>query len=299
MKTRVDSFRIVLCRGFRCIDHISHIGRIGRIVRLSVVAGWLAAAVLVGGCASSAGSSADSSAGGAVDASAGADAASGGDRDPFIRANRTVLELNLKTDRYVLKPAAEAYAKLPRPVRRGVGNFFSNLGEPTTVANDLLQGKLAAAGRDTGRFVINTLFGWFGAFDVAAALGLPKREEDFGQTLAVWGVPAGPYLVLPLLGPSNLRDLTGQFTPAYMQTDLTADLEFPASLYVTGVEAVNARADFLGADQALELQPDKYLFLRETYRQERAAQIADREPGDDDGAGDALIDELLEDEDAN
>jgi len=108
MKTRVDSFRIVLCRGFRCIDHISHIGRIGRIVRLSVVAGWLAAAVLVGGCASSAGSSADSSAGGAVDASAGADAASGGDRDPFIRANRTVLELNLKTDRYVLKPAAEA-----------------------------------------------------------------------------------------------------------------------------------------------------------------------------------------------
>ncbi|MDD9812573.1 MAG: VacJ family lipoprotein [Gammaproteobacteria bacterium] len=289
MKTRVDSFRIVLCRGFRCIDPIGHIGRIVRIVRLSVVAGWLAATVLVGGCASSGGAPVD----------AGADAAPGGDRDPFIRANRTVLELNLKTDRYVLKPAAEAYAKLPRPVRRGVGNFFSNLGEPTTVANDLLQGKLAAAGRDTGRFVINTLFGWFGAFDVAAALGLPKREEDFGQTLAVWGVPAGPYLVLPLLGPSNLRDLTGQFTPAYMQTDLTADLEFPASLYVTGVEAVNARADFLGADQALELQPDKYLFLRETYRQERAAQIADREPGDDDGAGDALIDELLEDEDAN
>lgn len=289
MKTRVDSFRIVLCHGFRCIGYISHIGRVGRIVRLSVVAGWLAAAVLVGGCASSGGAPVDAS----------ADAAPGGDRDPFIRANRTVLELNLKTDRYVLKPAAEAYAKLPRPVRRGVGNFFANLGEPTTVANDLLQGKLAAAGRDTGRFVINTLFGWFGAFDVAAALGLPKREEDFGQTLAVWGVPAGPYLVLPLLGPSNLRDLTGQFTPAYMQTDLTADLEFPASLYVTGVEAVNARADFLGADQALELQPDKYLFLRETYRQERAAQIADREPGDDDGAGDALIDELLEDEDAN
>jgi len=158
----------------------------------------------------------------------------------------------------------------------------------------LLQGKFALAGRDTGRFILNTVFGWFGVFDVARAMGLPKREEDFGQTLAVWGVPPGPYLVLPLLGPSNLRDFTGSLSPAYMQTDLTARLEYPASLIATGVEAVDARAAFLGADAALELQPDKYLFLRETYRQERAALIADREAGDD--FDDELIDELLDDE---
>lgn len=260
---------------------------IARISRIVMAAGLAAAVALAGGCASTAGRH-----------DATADAEQRRDGDPLIRANRAVLNVNLKTDRYVLKPAAKAYAKLPRPVRRGAGNFFSNLGEPTTVANDLLQGKLALAGRDTGRFVLNTVFGWFGLFDVASALGLPKREEDFGQTLAVWGVPAGPYLVLPLLGPSNLRDFTGSFTPAYMQTDLTADLEYPASLYAAGLEAVDARAGFLGADEALELQPDKYLFLRETYRQERAALIADRAPGDGD-YDDELIDELLDDEDAN
>jgi len=266
-----------------CISRIA----IARIFRVVVAAGLASAVALAGGCAST-----------AHDA-AGAEQRRGhGDGDPLIRANRAVLNVNLKTDRYVLKPVAKTYAKLPRPVRRGVGNFFSNLGEPTTVANDLLQGKLAHAGRDAGRFVINTVFGWFGLFDVASALGLPKREEDFGQTLAVWGVPPGPYLVLPLLGPSNLRDFTGSFTPAYMQTDLTADLEYPASLYAAGVEAVDARAAFLGADEALELQPDKYLFLRETYRQERAAQIADRAPGDG-GDDDDLIDELLDDEEAN
>lgn len=253
-----------------------------RFPRIVAVAGCVAVAVLAGGCASTGGS-----------AGAGAGAEQQRDRDPLIKFNRKVLALNLKTDRYVLKPVAKQYAKLPRPVRRGVGNFFANLGQPTTVANDILQGKLAHAGRDTGRFLINTVFGWFGVFDVATAIGLPKREEDFGQTLAVWGVPAGPYLVLPLLGPSNLRDFTGSLAPAYMQTDLTAELEYPASLIATGVEAVDARAGFIGADEALELQPDKYLFLRETYRQERAALIADRAPGDGD-VDDALIDELLD-----
>lgn len=258
--------------------------RSSRFPSIAAATCFIALAALAGGCASTAGTAGED-----------AHAAQHNDRDPLIRANRKVLAFNLKSDRYVLKPAAQAYSKLPRPVRRGVGNFFSNLGEPSTVANDLLQGKLAHAGRDTGRFVINTLFGWFGAFDVASALGLPKREEDFGQTLAVWGVPPGPYLMLPLLGPSNLRDMTGLFTPELMQTDLTANLEYPASLVADGVEAVDARAAFLGADEALELQPDKYLFLRETYRQERAAQIADREPGDGD-FGDDLIDELLDDE---
>ena len=219
-----------------------------------------------------------------------------GDRDPFERVNRAVLNFNFKVDRFALKPAAKAYAKLPVPVRSGVGNFFSNLSAPTTIVNDLLQGKLAHAGRDTGRFVVNTFVGVLGLVDAASALGLHEHEEDFGQTLAVWGVPPGPYLVLPLLGPSNLRDTGGQ-APNILYTDATARLESPASEYVTALEAVAGRAEFLGFDETLELQPDKYLFLREGYRQQRILQIYDGDPPPGVGfSEDELMEELLEDE---
>ena len=224
-----------------------------------------------------------------------------GDRDPFERANRAVLNFNFKVDRFALKPAAKAYAKLPNPVRSGVGNFFSNLSAPITIVNDLLQGKVAQAGRDTGRFVVNTFVGVLGLVDAASALGLHEHDEDFGQTLAVWGVPPGPYLVLPLLGPSNLRDTGAQVTagqvPHIMYIDATARLESPASEYVTVLEAVAGRAEFLGFDETLELQPDKYLFLREGYRQQRILQIYDDDPPPGVGLSeDELMEELLEDE---
>ena len=172
---------------------------------------------------------------------------------------------------------AKTYQRLPQPVRNGVGNFFSNLWEPNTILNDLLQGKFAHAGRDTGRFVINTTLGLFGLMDVATHLDLPKRREDFGQTLAVWGVPAGPYLVLPLFGPSNLRDSAGTI-PNYAGADLVYTLDSPERWYASGLRLVDGRARLLGVDDVLDLQPDKYLFLREGYRQQRNHLIYDGNP---------------------
>ena len=126
--------------------------------------------------------------------------------DPMEGANRAVLKFNLQVDRLLLKPAARAYRKLPAPARNGTRNFFANLWMPSTIVNNVLQGKFADAGRGLGRFAINSVLGFFGLMDPATEMGLPERREDFGQTLAVWGVPSGPYLMLPFLGPSNLRD---------------------------------------------------------------------------------------------
>ncbi|MGI9311649.1 MAG: MlaA family lipoprotein [bacterium] len=227
----------------------------------------------------------------ALAACAGAADARDGGADPFERANRAVLEFNLKVDRYALKPVAKAYAKLPQPVRNGVGNFFANWWTPNTVLNDLLQGKFAHAGRDAGRFAINTTLGLLGVMEVAGEIGLPARSEDFGQTLAVWGAPAGPYLVLPLLGPSNLRDAVALAPQSY--ADPLAALESPQSSYARGLRLVDRRARLLGADDALALQVDQYLFLREGYRQQRNAAIHDGDPPNDLG-DDALCDELLQ-----
>lgn len=218
-------------------------------------------------------------------------------RDPFEGANRAILNFNLKVDRFVLKPVAKTYARLPRPVRNGVGNFFSNLWVPNTVINDLLQGKWAHAGRDSGRFAINTILGLGGLMDVATHLDLPKRNEDFGQTLAVWGVPSGPYLVLPLLGPSSPRDFIGTI-PQYAATDPVHALDSPERWYASSLRLVDGRARRLGAADVLNLQPDKYLFLREGYRQLRTHAIYDGKPpaGLDD---DDLLEELLQEEGEN
>ena len=217
--------------------------------------------------------------------------------DPLEGVNRAILNFNFKVDRFVLKPVAKTYDRLPRPVRNGVGNFFSNLWEPTTIINDLLQGKWAHAGRDSGRFVINTILGFGGLMDVATHLDLPKRNEDFGQTLAVWGVPSGPYLMLPFLGPSTVRGVVGT-VPQYVATDPVYALDTPEQWYASGLRLVDARARGLGADDALDLQPDKYLFLREGYRQLRTQAIYDGNPPDvfDD---DDLLDDLLDEEDEN
>ena len=217
--------------------------------------------------------------------------------DPFESVNRSILEFNLESDRVLLKPVASAYARwIPGPVRTGVNNFFSNLWEPMTIVNDLLQGKLGHAGRDTARFVINSTLGFFGILDVASELDLPRRREDFGQTLAVWGVPSGPYLVLPFLGPSNMRDTAG-LIPQYMYGDIVLYLDSPEVYYAAATRLVDTRSLLLGTDDILDLQPDKYLFLREAYRQQRRSQIYDGNPPVEEAipSDDALIDQLLED----
>lgn len=218
------------------------------------------------------------------------------DGDPLEGANRAILSFNLAVDRVALKPVAKGYAKLPESARNHFGNFFANLATPYTILNDLLQGKFAHAGRDTGRFLLNTSIGFFGIADPAQGLGFPARREDFGQTLAVWGVPPGPYLMLPFFGPSGLRDVVG-LGPQYI-TDPVTYVDPPDSYYATGLRLVDARADLLGTDELLALQPDQYLFLREGYRQLRRQRIYDGNPPEatDGTSEDDLLDELLEDE---
>lgn len=219
--------------------------------------------------------------------------------DPLQSVNRAILKFNFAADRVALKPLATAYVRLPQPVRNGVRNFFSNLWLPSTILNDLLQGKFAAAGRDTGRFLINTLVGAGGLMDAAREFGLPHHREDFGQTLAVWKVPPGPYLVLPFFGPSNVRDSVSLFQPV-ADADLVTHLDSPQAWYARGVRVVDARAGWLDLDEVLALQPDRYFFLREGYRQQRAQLIHDGNPPPDLNDGDdvQLWDELLESEDA-
>jgi phospholipid-binding lipoprotein MlaA len=200
-------------------------------------------------------------------------------RDPLEGFNRAMYRFNEKLDEYVLKPVAKGYrAVLPSPVRTGVGNFFSNLHEPIVVVSDLLQGKLVQALSDTGRFVANTTIGIFGLFDPATPLGLPKHHEDFGQTLGVWGVGEGPYIVWPFLGPSTLRDTGGdlvdwQIYPPYQQPEGTRN-----TLIV--VETVDTREKLLDATDILEQAAgqDPYIFVRESYRQRRKNLVYDGNP---------------------
>ena len=131
-------------------------------------------------------------------------------RDPYEGFNRAMYSVNDALDRAALKPVAKAYdAVLPLPVRAGVGNFFGNTGDLWIGINDVMQGKFADAGIDVARLLVNSTLGIFGLFDVASEIGLEKHEEDFGQTMAVWGVPSGPYLFWPLIGPRTVRDTAG------------------------------------------------------------------------------------------
>ncbi len=217
--------------------------------------------------------------------------------DPFENMNRSILEFNLDVDRALLRPVAKSWRNImPTPVRRGVGNFFSNLWQPMTVVNDLLQGKVGQATRDTFRFLVNTTAGLLGIFDVASALDLPRHKEDFGQTLAVWGVPPGPYLVLPFLGPGNLRDTVGLVPQS--ASDAVGYLDSPERFYASGLRLLDMRSRLLDVDGLLEVQPDPYIFLRETWRQSRENLIHDGNPPRPEGElnEDALIDELLQDD---
>jgi phospholipid-binding lipoprotein MlaA len=217
------------------------------------------------------------------------------DNDPFEGYNRAMTNFNLKMDEYVVAPVARGYKKvLPSPVRNGVDNFFSNLREPLNVIYDLLQGNFRMAGRSTGRFVINTTLGFAGLNDVASYMDLPQRNEDFGQVLGSWGVGSGPHLVLPLFGPSNIRDGIGLIPGFVYSTEVAFDAE--EWNYAFLLRIIDIRSQLLGTEEVLALQPDKYLFLRETYRQRREAQINDRSPSESDISDDELLDELLEED---
>lgn len=212
--------------------------------------------------------------------------------DPWEGWNRGIYQFNERLDRYVLKPLATGYRQiLPQTFRSSVGNFFNNLALPTTIINDLLQGQLEKSLQATGRFVFNSTFGVLGLFDFASYLELPEHREDFGQTLAVWGVPPGPYLVLPLLGPSSLRDATG-LTPQYAYTDsLPYLMDHSAYWAATSLNVVDTRSNQLGLEKVLGLQLDPYLFTKESYTQTRLNVIFNGEP--------PLPDDFLDEEPAD
>ncbi|MES2823955.1 MAG: VacJ family lipoprotein [Pseudomonadota bacterium] len=194
--------------------------------------------------------------------------------DPWQRYNRSMFNFNLKVDRYFLKPIAKAYVKLtPGFFRQGVTNVFSNILEVPSAVNGVFQGKFSHAAHNSGRLLINTTLGVAGLFDVAQHMGLQGRDgEDFGQTLAIWGVKQGPYVVLPLLGSSTLRDSVAM--PVDWYTDPKAYIDHvPTSNTVRGVSVVSMRAGYLPLEK--NITGDKYVFLRDVYLQRRNYLIND------------------------
>ena len=198
--------------------------------------------------------------------------------DPFEPANRGVFAVNRAIDRAALKPAATAYARVtPSWFRTGVGNFFNNLSVPYTAVNQVLQGKFVAAGQDTLRFVINTTLGWGGVLDVAAGAHLPEHDEDLGQTLGKWGVPAGPFLMLPLVGPSTVRDFPSVVAERVVQPLFWFNIG-NAKWGSLALSVLDARARYLSLDPTLDRVYDKYAFVRDAFLQRRLYLIHDGNP---------------------
>ena len=203
------------------------------------------------------------------------------DRDPLQQLNRTVYELNFEIlDPALIKPLATLYDRLtPRPVRIGINNFFSNLDEIPNAVNSLLQGKIGQAANDTGRFIVNSVFGLGGVFDVATDAGMqPSQGEDFGQTLAVWGVSEGHYLMLPFLGPSTLRDAPSNVLDSFLDPFAYND-NYGMRAGIKAIDIVALRAELLGIDDVMS--GDKYIFVRDVYLQNREYVIADGAIEDD------------------
>lgn len=201
-------------------------------------------------------------------------------RDPWEGFNKGMFAFNEGLDKVVLKPVAQGYeAAVPAPMRTGVGNAFSNVEDLAIGANNLLQGKPENALSDLGRLLINSTLGILGLFDVASEMGLEKHNEDFGQTLGRWGVGTGPYLVLPVLGPRNVRDTVGKAVD--IQADPVADV-YPVNLRnsLLGTRLIGDRAGLLPADKAIEdaALGDKYGYMRDTYLQRRENLVYDGKP---------------------
>ena len=195
--------------------------------------------------------------------------------DPLEGINRVFYELNFNLlDPVIIKPIAIIYDQTtPKPVRRVLRNFFSNLDEVPSLVNNVLQGKFGQAGNNAGRFLMNTTIGLGGFFDVAGKAGLqPGEDEDFGQTLAVWGIPAGPYLMLPFFGPSTLRDAPSNFVDSLFDP-FSYNNQLSVRVAIKGIDLIALRADLLGIDDVIS--GDEYLFIRDVYLQNREYVISD------------------------
>ncbi|GHD45767.1 phospholipid-binding lipoprotein MlaA [Marinobacter persicus] len=214
--------------------------------------------------------------------------------DPLEGWNRKVFAFNDGIDRWVLRPTAKAYRTVtPDVVDTGVTNFFSNIGEIGNFANSVLQGKGESAVVAFGRFTFNTVFGLGGLFDVATSFDLPERQEDFGQTLATWGVGSGPYLVMPLLGPSTPRHTTGFLTDGFVLPSPWDAVDEPDWYYLRALQVVDKRADLIPAERFIS--GDRYTFMRNAFLQRREFLINDGKITNDPFAADNDEDLMLED----
>ena len=212
-----------------------------------------------------------------------------GPKDPYESVNRKIFSFNDTLDTYALKPVAKAYnAVLPSPVRTGIHNFFGNFSDAWSAVNQLLQGKPGDAGTMTLRVLTNTTIGIAGIFDPATSLGIERKPEDLGQTLGVWGIEPGPYLVLPLFGSSDIRDAIALPADTYVTPALLVP-KFWQGVAVDAVGVVDTRAGLLGASQMLgDLAFDRYTFMRDAYITRRRSLVYDGNPPElpDDDSGD-------------
>lgn len=234
----------------------------------------------------------------AVTGCASSEQLSGVAHDPWESPNRTIYTVNDAVDRVTLKPIAKGYdAIMPGFARKGISNFADNLTTPRSAINNFLQGKPRRGFQDIGRFLFNSTVGIGGLLDLASASGLEEYNEDFGQTLAVWGVPDGPYVYLPLFGPRTLRDAIA------LPVDIVADPLFHYDdssirdkVYI--LRGIDLRTRAFTAEKLLEGSKDPYITIRESYIQNRRFQVFDGDPPEDDDFYDEFFDEEFDEESA-
>ncbi|MHC8293014.1 MlaA family lipoprotein [Pseudomonas sp. LB3P58] len=199
--------------------------------------------------------------------------------DPWESINRPIYKFNDVLDTYALKPLAQGYQFVtPQFLEDGIHNMFRNVGEVTNLANDILQAKPAAAGVDTARLIFNTTFGLLGFFDMGTKMGLQRNDEDFGQTLGYWGVGSGPYVMLPLLGPSTLRDAPSKYVDGYTGPYPYIN-DVPVRNSIFGLNIIDTRANLLSSEKLIT--GDKYTFIRNAYLQNREFKVKDGQVEDD------------------
>ena len=199
--------------------------------------------------------------------------------DPFESTNRIVFEISDDLDTMIIRPVAEIYRDVtPRFIKNSITNFFYNLSEVDTIINQLLQGKIVLAGQDSLRFLINSTIGIVGFVDVATRVGFERHDEDFGQTLGYWGVPAGPYVFLPVIGPSTIRDSFSKPTSWFLSGNLSVSDE-EAKIFINLLDAVETRERLLVAEKLIV--GDKYEFVKSVYLQTRNDLVFDGEVEDE------------------
>ena len=199
--------------------------------------------------------------------------------DPFESTNRIVFEISDDLDTMIIRPVAEIYRDVtPRFIKNSITNFFYNLSEVDTIVNQLLQGKIVLAGQDSLRFLINSTIGIVGFVDVATRIGFERHDEDFGQTLGYWGVPTGPYVFLPVIGPSTIRDSFSKPTSWFLSGNLSVSDE-EAKIFLNLLDAVETRERLLVAEKLIV--GDKYEFVKSVYLQTRNDLVFDGEVEDE------------------